>query len=67
MLPTMHGESKAEFSTYHIKFLHGKNIFDHILDRIGKIDLNGSSSIDILGFIKTLKKEWHNNYKLLTW
>ena len=58
----MYGESKAEFSTYHIELSHGKNIFDHILDRIGEMDLNGISSIEILGFGKTLKKEWNNNY-----
>ena len=52
----MHGESKYGLSTYHIKFRHGKNVFDHMFDRIGKMDLNGSSSIDILGFTKILKK-----------
>ena len=62
----MHGESKSEFSTYHIKCFHVKNIFDDMLDRIGKIDLNGSTSIEIVGFRKTLEKEWQNNYKLLT-
>ena len=29
------------------------------------MDLNGSSSIGIIGFIKSTKKEWHNNYVLL--
>ena len=38
-----------------------------MLDRIGQMDLNGSSSIDIIGFRKSLNKEWHNNYELLTW
>ena len=38
-----------------------------MLDRIGQIDLNGSSSINIIGFSKALKKEWHNYYELLTW
>ena len=31
-------------------------IFDHILDRIGQMDLNCSSSIDIIGFRKPLKE-----------
>ena len=52
----MRGELKYGLSKYHIKFCHGKNVFDHMLDRIGLMDLNGSSSIDIIGFIKSLKK-----------
>ena len=56
------GESKSGLSTYYIKFRHGKNVFDPMLDRIVKIDLNGSSSIDIFGLSKTLKKEWYNRY-----
>ena len=55
-LLTMRGESKAGLSTYYIKFRHGKNVFDAMLDRIGEMNLNVSSSIDIIGFIKTLKK-----------
>ena len=38
-----------------------------MLDRIGKMDLNGTSFIDIFGLSKTLKKEWHNHYEFLTW
>ena len=52
----MRGESKSGLSTYYIKFCHGKNLFDHILDRIGQMDLNGSSSMDIIDFRKSLKK-----------
>ena len=52
----MCGESKAALSTDHIKLCHGKNFFDHMLDRIGKMDLNGSSFIDIIGFSRSLKK-----------
>ena len=63
----MRGESKSGLSTYYIKLCHGKNVFDHMLDRIGEMDLNGSSSIEIIGFIKTLKKEWHNHFELITW
>ena len=62
----MCGESKYVLSTYCIKLCHGKNIFDHMLDRIGKMDLNGSFSINIIGFRKLLNKEWHNHYGLLT-
>ena len=35
-LLTMHGESKYGIYTYYIKSSQGKNIFDHLLDRIGK-------------------------------
>ena len=63
----MHGESKSGLSTYYIKFRHGNDVFDHIVDRIGEMDLNGSSSIEILGFRKTLKKEWQNHYEFLKW
>ena len=59
---TMRSESKAILSTYYIKFCHGKNVFDHMLDTIVQMDLNGSSPIDIIGFIKSLKKEWENRY-----
>ena len=52
----MRGESKSGFSTYSIKLRHGKNVFDHVLGRIGQMDLNGRSYIDIIGFIKSLKK-----------
>ena len=38
-----------------------------MIDRIGQMDLNVSSSINIFGFRKPLKKEWHNNHELLTW
>ena len=31
------------------------------------MDLNVNSSIDIIGFRKSLKKEWHNHYEFLTW
>ena len=60
-------ESKSGSSTYYIKFHHGKNVFDHILDMIVKMYLNGSSSIGIFGLRKALKKEWNNHYELLTW
>ena len=66
-LLTMCGESKSGLSTYYIKFHHGKIIFDHMLDRIGQMYLNGISSINIIGFRKSLKKQWHNNYEFLTW
>ena len=60
------GESKSGLYTYYIKLYNGNNVYDAILDRIGEIDLNGSSSINIIGFRKTLKKEWQNHYELLT-
>ena len=31
------------------------------------MDLNGSSSINIISFTKSLNKEWHNNDEFLTW
>ena len=65
-LVTMCGESKYGFSTYYIKFHHSKNIFDNVLDRVVEMDLNGSSSIGIIGFRKSPKKEWQNHYQLLT-
>ena len=40
-LLTMCGDSKSGLYTYYIKLRHGKNNFDHILDRIGQMDLNG--------------------------
>ena len=43
-LLTMRGESKYSLSIYYIKFCHGKNVFDAMLDGIGEMDLNGSSS-----------------------
>ena len=55
-LLTMCGESKSGLSKYYIKFCHGKNFFDHILDRIGQMDFNGSSFINIIVFSKSLKK-----------
>ena len=55
-LLTMHGESKYGLYTYNINFLFGKNVFDAMLDRIGEMDLNGSSFINIIGFRKKLKK-----------
>ena len=63
----MRAESKYRLSTYDLKFRHGKNVFDYMLDRIEQMDLNGSSSIDIIGFRKSLKKYWLNNYEFLTW
>ena len=56
-LLTIHGESKSRLSTYYIKLCHDKNVFDDMIGRIGEMNLNGSSSIDIIGFIKTLRKE----------
>ena len=51
-LLTLCVESTSGLSTYYIKFHHGKNVFDHMIDRIVKMDLNGSSSIDMIGFSK---------------
>ena len=34
-LLTMRGKSKSGLSTYYIKFCRGKNVFDHMIDRIG--------------------------------
>ena len=55
-LLTLRGDSKYGLSTYYIKIFHVKNVFDHIIDRIGQIDLNGSSSINIIGFRKQRNK-----------
>ena len=38
-----------------------------MLDSILQMGLNISSSIDIIDFIESPNKEWHNNYKVLTW
>ena len=38
-----------------------------MLDRIGQMNLNGGSSIIIIGFNKSPKKEWPNNHEFLTW
>ena len=48
----MRGDSKSGLCTYNIKLHHGKNVFDHVLGRIGQMDLNGRSYIDIIGFRK---------------
>ena len=48
----MCGESKYGFSTYYIKFRHGKTIFDAIIDRIEEIELNYSSSTGIVCYRK---------------
>ena len=64
-LITMRGESKYGLSSYYIKLLHGKTVFDAILDRIGEMDLNYSSSTDMIFSIKTLKEEWKINYEFL--
>ena len=53
----MRGESKSGLSKYFIKLCHGKNVFDHILDRIVQWSLNGISSINSIGFSKSLKKK----------
>ena len=66
-LLTMCGESKYGLSTYYIKFRHGNNIFDDMIYRIVQMYLNGSSSIEIIGFRITQKKEWQNHYNILTW
>ena len=50
------GDSKDGFSTYYIKFRHSKNVFDHMLDGIEKMDLNGRYSIDIFGLRKIMNK-----------
>ena len=34
-LLTMRGDSESGLSIYYIKFLHGKTVFDAIIDRIG--------------------------------
>ena len=65
-LLTLSGKSKSGLCTYYTKLRHGKDIFDHMLDRIGQIYLNGSSTIKIIGFNKSLKKEWDNYYEFLT-
>ena len=62
----MRGESKSGFSTYYIKLCCSRNVFDAMLDRIGEMNLNVSSSIDVIDFRTTLKKEWQNHYELLT-
>ena len=54
-LLTVRGESKVGLSTYYINLCHGKS-FDHILDRIGQMDLNGISSIETIDFSKSLKE-----------
>ena len=41
---TMCGELKAVLSTYYKKLNYGKSVFDHMLDMIGQMDLNSSSS-----------------------
>ena len=51
-LLVMHGDSKSGLSTYYIKLCRGKNVSDHMLYRIGQMGLYGSSSINIIGFIK---------------
>ena len=38
-LLTICGESKTGFSTYYVKFYHGKNVFDAMLDRIEEMGL----------------------------
>ena len=63
---TICGYSKYGFSTYYIKFPHGKIVFDQMLDMIWQMVLNGSSSIDIIGFRKSRKKQWHDRYEFLT-
>ena len=63
----MHGESKSELSTYYIKLRHVKTVFDAMFDRIGEMELNDSSSTDIIYSSKTLKKEWHIHYEFLMW
>ena len=60
-------ESKSGLSIYYIKPCLGKNIFDHMFDRIGQMNINGISYINMIGFSKSFKKEQHNHYKFLTW
>ena len=55
-LLTLRGESKSGLSTYYI-ILSWQECFAHILDRIGQMDLNASSSIDIIGSSKSMNKE----------
>ena len=64
---TLRGESKDGFSTYYIKFRHGNNVFDHMVDRIVQMDLNSNSYRGIICFRKSLKKEWHNHCEFLKW
>ena len=42
-LLTMRGKSKAGLSAYYIRFRHGNTVFDSMLDRIGKMEMNYSS------------------------
>ena len=63
----MRGEPKSGLSINRIKIRHGKIVFDNMLDRNGKMDLNDSSSIDIFGLRKTPKKKCHDHYELLTY
>ena len=51
-LPTMNGESKSGLSTYYIKLRHVKTVFDAMLDRIGEMEINDSTSTDIIFLTK---------------
>ena len=62
-------ESKYGFSTYYIKFLHVKTVFDAMIGRIGELELKSSSTTNIVFSRKTLdgerkkmNEEWHNYY-----
>ena len=66
---TMCGELKYGFSTYYIKFLHVKTVFDAMIGRIGELELKSSSTTNIVFSRKTLdgerkkmNEEWHNYY-----
>ena len=65
-LLVMRGDSKAGLSTYNRKFHHGKNVFYVMLDRVGEMDLNDSSSIGLIFFANHWRKS-ENHYELLTW
>ena len=52
----MRGDSKSGLSIYDIKFLHENTVFDAMLDRIGEMELNDSSSTNIICYIKTINK-----------
>ena len=56
-LLTMRGDSESGLSIYYIKFLHGKTVFDAIIDRIGELELKNSPPTNIFCFRKTLKED----------
>ena len=63
----MCGKSKSGLYTYYIKFRHGNTVFDAMLDRILEMELNDSSSTNIICTSKTLKKWWKIHCEFLRW